>query len=87
MATRSSVLAWRTPWTGEPGGLPPVGPQSRMRLSEHTDAHVCHFHLGSRPPAATYESQRDPHTQTLRAQRSHPRKRWSLGAQGARSEF
>ena len=21
MATRSSVLAWRTPWTEEPGGL------------------------------------------------------------------
>ena len=22
MATRSSVLAWRIPWTEEPGGLP-----------------------------------------------------------------
>ena len=22
MATHSSVLAWRIPWTGEPGGLP-----------------------------------------------------------------
>jgi len=21
MATHSSILAWRTPWTGEPGGL------------------------------------------------------------------
>ena len=25
MATHSSVLAWRVPGTGEPGGLPPVG--------------------------------------------------------------
>ena len=25
MATHSSVLAWRIPGTGEPGGLPPVG--------------------------------------------------------------
>ena len=25
MATPSSVLAWRIPGTGEPGGLPPMG--------------------------------------------------------------
>ena len=25
MATHSSVLAWRIPWMGEPGGLPSVG--------------------------------------------------------------
>ena len=25
MATHSSVLAWRIPWTGEPGGLPSMG--------------------------------------------------------------
>ena len=25
MATHSSVLAWRTPGMGEPGGLPPLG--------------------------------------------------------------
>ena len=25
MATHSSVLAWRTPGTGEPGGLPSIG--------------------------------------------------------------
>ena len=27
MATHSSVLAWRNPWTEEPGGLQPLGPQ------------------------------------------------------------
>ena len=26
MATHSSVLAWRIPGTGEPGGLPSLGP-------------------------------------------------------------
>ena len=25
MATHSSILAWRIPWTGEPGELQPMG--------------------------------------------------------------
>ena len=27
MATYSNVLAWRIPWTGEPGGLQSLGSQ------------------------------------------------------------
>ena len=27
MATHSSVLAWKIPWTEEPGGLLPIGSQ------------------------------------------------------------
>ena len=27
MATHSSILAWRIPWTEEPGGLQSIGPQ------------------------------------------------------------
>ena len=27
MATYSSILAWRTPWTEEPGGLQSIGSQ------------------------------------------------------------
>ena len=27
MATHSSILAWRIPWTGEPGGLMSMGSQ------------------------------------------------------------
>ena len=27
MATQSSILAWRIPWTEEPGGLQSMGPQ------------------------------------------------------------
>ena len=35
MATHSSLLAWRIPWTEEPGGLQSVGSQSWTRLSTH----------------------------------------------------
>ena len=35
MATHSSVLAWRIPGTGEPGGLPSMGShKSRTRLKQ-----------------------------------------------------
>ena len=27
MATHSNILAWRIPWTGEPGGLQSMGSQ------------------------------------------------------------
>ena len=36
MATHSSVLAWRIPWTEEPGGLQSTGSQSQTRLSDFT---------------------------------------------------
>ena len=36
MATHSSALAWKIPWTGEPGGLQSMGPQSQTRLSDFT---------------------------------------------------
>ena len=28
MATHSNILAWRSPWTGEPGGLQSIGSQT-----------------------------------------------------------
>ena len=34
MATHSSILAWRIPWTEEPGGLQSMGLQSQTRLSD-----------------------------------------------------
>ena len=37
MATHSSPLAWRIPWTEEPGGLQSVGLQKgQTQLSDHT---------------------------------------------------
>ena len=34
MAAHSSILAWRIPWTEEPGGLQSIGPQSQTGLSD-----------------------------------------------------
>ena len=38
MATHSSILAWKIPWTEEPGGLRSTGSQGvgRTRLSDFT---------------------------------------------------
>ena len=33
MATHSSILAWRIPWTEEPGGLPSMGPHGQRSLA------------------------------------------------------
>ena len=34
MATHSSILAWRIPWTKEPGGLQSLGSQSLTQLRD-----------------------------------------------------
>ena len=47
MATDSSILAWRIPWTEEPGGLQSMGQQidTRDRLTHtHTHTHTCRGH-------------------------------------------
>ena len=36
MATPSSILAWRIPWTEEPDGLQSIGLQKVKWLNEHT---------------------------------------------------
>ena len=38
MATHFSILAWRIPWTEEPGALQSMGSQSQTALSDR--AHV-----------------------------------------------
>ena len=41
MATRSTILAWRIPWTEEPGGLQSTGLQRQTQLKQHsTHAHT-----------------------------------------------
>ena len=42
MATHSSTLAWKIPWTAEPGRLQSMGLLSRTRLSDFT--FTLHFH-------------------------------------------
>ena len=34
MATHSSILAWKIPWTEEPGGLQSMGLQNQTQLSD-----------------------------------------------------
>ena len=45
MATHSSILAWRIPWTEEPSRLQSMGSQSRTQLKQFS-THV-HMHWTS----------------------------------------
>ena len=49
MATLSSVLAWRIPWTEEPGGLQPMGSQQ----SDTTEGLSVHTRLFGPPCVST----------------------------------
>ena len=44
MAPHSSILAWKIPWTEEPGGLQSMGSLSRTRLSDFIFTFTFHFH-------------------------------------------
>ena len=48
VATHSSILAWRIPWTEEPGGLQSTGSQ-RVRHHTHTYTHtsVCQYGISA----------------------------------------
>ena len=43
MAAHSSIIAWRIPWTEEPGGLQSVG-SHRVRRDWATNAHAIYMH-------------------------------------------
>ena len=45
MATHSSILAWRIPWTEGPGGLPSRGLQE-LDTTEQLNHHHCGFTPG-----------------------------------------
>ena len=34
MAAHSSILAWKIPWTEEPGGLQPIASQNQTQLKQ-----------------------------------------------------
>ena len=53
MATHSSILAWRIPWTEEPGGLQPMGSQGWTGW-KHLNTHT----LGTKIPQAAQHSQK-----------------------------
>ena len=46
MATHSSILAWRIPWTEEPGGLQSVGSQRvRQDCGTSLHFHIVHYNV------------------------------------------
>ena len=45
MATHSSILAWRIPWTDEPGGLRPWGHKELDMTGRQTNTHLPHSPL------------------------------------------
>ena len=53
MATHSSILAWRIPWTKEPGRLQSIGLQKKSHMTEtpeHAHTYIykhMHTHLAS----------------------------------------
>ena len=55
MATHSSALAWKIPWTEEPGGLPSTGPRGVPHSCAHTlpvplSRSILSFKVPSRDP-------------------------------------
>ena len=58
MAIHSRILAWRIPWTEEPGGLQSIGSQSQTLLKQlnthtHTHTHKVVFWTTSIGPSTT----------------------------------
>ena len=67
MVTHSSILAWKTSWTEEPGGYSPRGSQSLTQLSTGTQhshsllrnamlSHFSHVRLCSTPEMAAHQA-------------------------------
>ena len=52
LATHSSVLTWRIPWTEEFDGIQSMGSQSRIRL-KRLSAHTMLYHQRLELPCAT----------------------------------
>ena len=47
MATHSSILAWKIPWTEEPGGLQPMGLQrvGHSLVTKQQHRHIRHMEI------------------------------------------
>ena len=45
MATHSSILAWRIPWTGEPGRLHTVHRIAELDMTEMTECAYTHWFI------------------------------------------
>ena len=56
MATHSSILAWRIPWTEEPGGLQSTG----LQRVGHDCSHLAHITYVRRPDPMDCVACQDP---------------------------
>ena len=59
MATHSSILAWRIPWTGEPGGLQSMGGKELDLTKQLTLSISLSCLLGPHPPQEKFFSLSD----------------------------
>ena len=59
MATHSSILAWKIPWTKEAGGLQFMGLQRVLNVTEHAQMHIHSFMILSKKKPFTLEIQID----------------------------
>ena len=57
MATHSSILAWRIPWTEEPGGLQSMGSQKESDMTQQLNNTYTYTHTHQRE--IERENQRD----------------------------
>ena len=73
MAPHSSTLAWRVPWTEEPGGLRSMGSLSRTRLSDFTFTFHLHALEKEMPTHSSVLAWRIPRT-------GEPDGLWSMGS-------
>ena len=55
MATHSSILAWRIPWTEDPGGYSPWGPKEWgvTEVTQHSTAHAMFTEKNSKVSATS----------------------------------
>ena len=96
MATHSSVLAWRIPGTGEPGGLLSMGSQSRTQLKQLSSSNsntkksiFDHFHvenLMSELSRSLQNSKLHHPTQKKINGTNKPRKSWQVSLQVLKNE-
>ena len=73
MATHSSILAWKIPWTVKPGGLQSMGCKESDRMRTHANP-IC-FHVSSASTLYTSSSSCLPYFS--------PSSTWQIQLQGA----
>ena len=84
MATHSNILAWRIPWTEEPGRLSPWGHRESdktERLRTHRGSHTCGFSIVFcflNPPMQPFVQSLDPLGYSFSGRQGF---RWAVGGQ------